>query len=101
MPFTAGFLGKFFVFDAAIRQQQVMLAVIGVDHRRCGFYYYLKVVRAMYWEGAAKIDAIPLSQLSRVTIIALIAGIFVLGLYPQPILNALRPSAAAPILASP
>ena len=34
IPFTAGFLGKFFVFDAAIRQHQTLLVVIGVDHRR-------------------------------------------------------------------
>jgi NADH-quinone oxidoreductase subunit N len=90
IPFTAGFLGKFFIFDAAIRQHQVTLAVIGVITVACGFYYYLKVVRAMYWETSTSVEAIPLSQLSRVTMIALIAGIFVLGVYPQPILNALR-----------
>ena len=47
--FTAGFLGKFFIFDAAIRQHQTFLVVIGVITVGCGFYYYLKVVRAMYW----------------------------------------------------
>ena len=100
IPFTAGFLGKFFIVDAAIRQQQVTLAVIGVVTVACGFYYYLKVVRAMYWETSTNVEAIPLSQLTRATMIALIAGIFVLGVYPQPILNALRPTANAPVAAS-
>ncbi len=91
VPFTAGFLGKFFIFDAAIRQHQILLAVIGVITVGCGFYYYLKVVRAMYWlEPPAEAAPITLSPLSRLTMIVLIAAIFVLGVYPQPILNALK-----------
>jgi NADH-quinone oxidoreductase subunit N len=57
----------------------------------CGFYYYLKVVRAMFWQDSPN-DALPIkvSGLSRVAIAVLITGIFVLGVYPQPILNALE-----------
>jgi NADH-quinone oxidoreductase subunit N len=91
VPFTAGFLGKFFIFDAAIRQHQTLLAVIGVITVGCGFYYYLKVVRAMYWlEPPADAALIPVSRLSRLTMVLLIAGIFAFGVYPQPILNALN-----------
>lgn len=90
IPFTAGFLGKFFVFDAAVRQHQTLLLVIGVVTVACGFYYYLKVVRAMYWEQPLVTTAIPVSGLSRAAIVALIAGIIILGVYPQPILNAMR-----------
>jgi len=92
IPFTAGFLGKFFIFDAAIRHHQTTLVVVGVVTVACGFYYYLKVVRAMYWENSATTDAIPLSGLSRVTMAALMGGIILLGVYPQPVLDALRPS---------
>ncbi|MGI9088069.1 MAG: NADH-quinone oxidoreductase subunit N [Chthoniobacterales bacterium] len=91
VPFTAGFLGKFFIFDAAVRQHQTALLVIGVLTVACGFYYYLKVVRAMYWETSPTNETIPLSNLSRCTMIALMAGIIFFGVYPQPILNALRP----------
>jgi NADH-quinone oxidoreductase subunit N len=90
VPFTAGFLGKFFIFDAAIRQHQTLLAVIGVITVGCGFYYYLKVVRAMYWLEPVKAEPVQLSTLSRLTMILLIAAIFVLGIYPQPVLNALN-----------
>ncbi len=91
IPFTAGFLGKFFIFDAAIRQEQTLLVVIGVITVGCGFYYYLKVVRAMFWlEPPNDAAAIRISALSRGAIILLVAGIFVLGVYPQPVLNALR-----------
>src|SRR5438876_422085 len=90
VPFTAGFLGKFFIFYAAILQRQIALVVIVVITVRCGFYYYLKVVRAMYWQPAAKIDNISVSTLSRIAIGALIAATIWLGVYPQPILDALK-----------
>jgi len=90
VPFTAGFLGKFFIFDAAIRHHETALVVVGVITVACGFYYYLKVVRAMYWEESPNDTAVPLSKLSRVTMSAMIAAIIFLGVYPQPILDALR-----------
>src|SRR5213079_3168570 len=74
VPFTAGFLGKFFIFYAAIAQRQVALVV----------------VRVMYWQPAAKIDKIPVSGLSRIAISALIVATIWLGVYPQPILDALK-----------
>jgi NADH-quinone oxidoreductase subunit N len=94
LPFTAGFLGKFYIFNAAIAHQQTALMVIGVITVACGFYYYFKVVRAMYWEGPAMDDAMEVSRLSRVAMVGLMAGIIVLGVYPQPVMNALRPGDA-------
>src|SRR5216110_132961 len=90
VPFTAGFLGKFFIFYAAIAQRQLALVVVGVVTVGCGFYYYLKVVRAMYWQSAAAVDKIPVSGLSRLAISALIVTTIWLGVYPQPILDALK-----------
>ena len=91
VPFTAGFLGKFFIFYSAIAQHQTMLVVVGVITVGCGFYYYLKVVRAMYWQSSAKVDKIPVNGLSRLAISALIIATIWLGVYPQPILDALKP----------
>jgi NADH-quinone oxidoreductase subunit N len=90
LPFTAGFLGKFYIFNAAIAHQQTTLVVVGVVTVACGFYYYFKIVRAMYWEAPADDEAVPLSGLSRLTMIAMIAGIIFFGIYPQPVLDALR-----------
>lgn len=89
VPFTAGFLGKFLIFFAAVAQHQTALIVVGVITVACGFYYYLKVVRAMYWQPAANKEAIAISGLSRLTMLLLIGGIIWLGVYPQPILSAL------------
>jgi NADH-quinone oxidoreductase subunit N len=90
VPFTAGFLGKFYIFYAAVQQRQIPLIVVGVITVGCGFYYYLKVVRAMYWQSDSKTDAIPVSGLSRVAISALIVATICLGVYPQPIFDALK-----------
>jgi NADH-quinone oxidoreductase subunit N len=91
VPFTAGFFGKFFIFASAIAQHQFALVTVGVITVGCGFYYYLKVVRAMYWNTPDKIDNVPVSALSRVTMTGLMIAIVWLGVYPQPILRALRP----------
>jgi NADH-quinone oxidoreductase subunit N len=90
VPFTAGFLGKFFIFNAAVAQGQIALIVVGVITVGCGFYYYLKVIRAMYWQSSVKTEQIPVSGLSRIAISALIVATIWLGVYPQPILDALK-----------
>ena len=90
VPFTAGFLGKFFIFYAAILQRQIALVVIGVITVGCGFYYYLKVVRAMYWQSTPNTDKIPVTGLSRVAISALTFATIWLGIYPQPIFDVLK-----------
>src|SRR5713101_7971205 len=94
VPFTAGFLGKFFIFYAAVLQRQIALIAVGVIAVGCGFYYYLKVVRAMYWpaptasygvaggQSGDRTDTIPVSGLSRLALGVLIIATIWLGIYP-------------------
>ncbi len=89
VPFTVGFFGKFLIFVAAVAHHQTALVVVGAFTVACGFYYYLKVIRAMYWNPALTSEPIPVSALSRITMIALMAAIIWFGVYPQPILRAL------------
>ena len=90
VPFTAGFLGKFYIFYAAVLQRQIALVVVGVITVGCGFYYYLKVVRAMYWQSTTNLAKIPVNGLSRLAISALVIATIWLGVYPQPIFDALK-----------
>ena len=92
VPLTAGFFGKLLIFMAAIAQKQTALIIVGVITVGCGFYYYLKVVRAMYWQAPTSSEQIPVSGLSRLAIAILIIGTIWLGIYPLPILNALKPT---------
>ena len=90
LPFTAGFFGKFFIFVSAVAQKQTALVAVGVVTVGCGFYYYLKVVRAMYWQPSTNSNTIPVSVLSLAIMILLIIATIWLGVYPQPILDALQ-----------
>src|SRR5216683_289699 len=91
LPFTAGFFGKFFIFVSAVAQKQTALVAVGTVTVACGFYYYLKVVRAMYWQPSASNSAITVSSLSRAVIVLLIIATIWFGIYPQPILRAIGP----------
>lgn len=90
LPFTVGFLGKFFIFEAAVQQQHYWLVAVGVVTVACGFYYYLKVVRAMYWQPAPE-DAGPIvvSPLTRFAAAFIAALILIIGIYPKTILQIL------------
>lgn len=101
VPLTAGFFGKLLIFMSAIAQHQIVLIIVGAIGVACGFYYYLKVVRAMYWQPAANAERIPVSGLSRLAMIALILGIVWLGIYPRPILNVLNSKDRPVMLAAP
>lgn len=88
VPFTAGFFGKFLVFEAALQEHHYFLAGIGIVTVAAGFYYYLKVVRAMYWlEPAEGAPVISVAPITKAAIVVLAVLIFVLGVYPQPILS--------------
>ncbi len=90
IPFTAGFLGKLMMFQLAIAQQLWLLLVLGVLGAGCGFYYYFKVVRAMYWLPVA--DGAPALRVSlaiKVCVVVLSLAIFFFGIFPQTILNML------------
>jgi len=84
VPLTAGFLGKFLVFKVAFETRQFFLIALGIITVGCGFYFYLKVVRAMYWQPvSASVAAIPVSKLSLAAIAIMVLLIFVLGIFPQ------------------
>jgi NADH-quinone oxidoreductase subunit N len=83
VPLTAGFLGKFLVFKAAFETQHFFLIALGIITVGCGFYFYLKVVKAMYWQPApADATPIPVSRLSLVAMWIMVFLIFALGIFP-------------------
>jgi len=57
IPPLLGFWPKFAVFSAAIDSQQYVLATIGVLASVIGAYYYLRVIKAMYFDEPAPVFA--------------------------------------------
>jgi NADH-quinone oxidoreductase subunit N len=90
IPFTAGFIGKLLVFEVAINQGHYGLVVLGCVTVAAGFYYYFKVIRAMYWQQPSDETPIRVTFTVKLLIAVLGAGILAFGIYPAPILSALR-----------
>jgi NADH-quinone oxidoreductase subunit N len=90
VPLTAGFIGKFFVFSLAVEAH--LWAGVGVAFiaAAAGFYYYLGVVRAMWWAEPGDRAAVTLPLISKVCVALLTIATLVFGIWPQPILSLLR-----------
>ena len=91
IPGTAGFLGKFLVFGSALQMnvwQTLLLAVVGILTSVVAAFYYLNVVRQIFFEpaeeGAASIR-VPPGLLAGLAVTTL--GILVIGLYPEPFIR--------------
>ena len=57
VPLLAGFVGKYYVFYAAIVGSHLELAIIGVLTSVIGLFYYLRVIWAMYFQEPRAIPA--------------------------------------------
>ncbi|HVZ20302.1 MAG TPA: NADH-quinone oxidoreductase subunit N [Vicinamibacterales bacterium] len=83
IPPTAGFMGKFWLFGAAIEAGFVWLAVIGVLNSAISLYYYIRVVVFMYLKsdstGSEPVFSPSLALAVGVAVVATI----VLGVYPR------------------
>ena len=95
IPPLAGFFGKLYVFMAAVQAGQFTLAVIGVLASVVSAYYYLRIVKIMYFdEPVAALDPSPGAEVSTVVAVsALFVGLFFV--WPQPILIAAAQAAHA------
>lgn len=87
IPTTAGFLGKFYLFRAAIHAHLIGLVIVAVLTSVVSVYYYLRLVVVMYMrEGQPQATSEPLPLALRVALATSVIGIFVLGLFPNNLL---------------
>ena len=87
IPPLAGFFAKFYVFLAAIKAGLYALAVIGVLTSVVGAYYYLAIVKTIYFdEPARSFQRMPMSLRFVLAIAGLINILFFV--YPAPLLGA-------------
>ena len=86
IPPLAGFFGKFYVFIAAINAELYGLAVIGVLASVVGAFYYLRIVKVMYFDPPAEPLERPIG--GEMTIVLAATGVFTLFffLYPTPLI---------------
>ena len=85
IPPTAGFMGKVWVFGAAIDQGFVWLAVAGVVNSAISLYYYLRVVVFMWMKEEAPGAVAPLGPAMATALAVAAVGSILFGVYPQPL----------------
>ena len=86
VPPLAGFFAKFYVFLAAIKAGLYLLAVLGVVTSVLGAYYYLAIVKLMYFdEPVGKFEQMPYE----LRVVLAICGLFNIFffLYPAPLVG--------------
>jgi NADH-quinone oxidoreductase subunit N len=90
-PPTAGFLAKFYVFGAAVREGQVALAIAGVLASLVSVAYYLRVVVVMYMKDGEPETAVERENPALYLVIFLcLFGVLQLGLWPGNLLVLIR-----------
>ncbi len=92
IPPLAGFFAKFYVFLAAIKAGLFTLAVIGVTTSVVGAYYYLVIVKIMYFDEPAQAFE-PMPQ--ELKVVLAVTGLFNLlfFIYPAPLVAAANAAA--------
>jgi NADH-quinone oxidoreductase subunit N len=92
LPPTAGFIGKFLVFGAAIRAGYVGLAVFGILMAVIGIFYALRVVATLYMRESLEAypaTPAPAGPAAALALGAVSVGVVALGLFPGPLLAAI------------
>jgi NADH-quinone oxidoreductase subunit N len=91
IPITAGFVGKFYLFNAAVAAGWVSLALVGVTMSVVSAYYYLRVVVAMYMrDPVGEDDWSPVSPGAALALAFSVAVTLLLGVWPAPLLTLAR-----------
>ncbi|MFC2014733.1 NADH-quinone oxidoreductase subunit N [Chloroflexota bacterium] len=87
MPPAAGFMAKFYIFSGAVKSGLLWLVIIAVLNSVISAYYYLRVVKVM-WFGEPKSDeSVPSSGALRLALAVSCLGVLLLGIVPGFILN--------------
>jgi NADH-quinone oxidoreductase subunit N len=103
LPVTGGFIGKWFLFGGVIERGKTegknwyyWLAAWAAVNTVVSFYYYVRFIRAMYI-GDREADARPLSLSAplQTALVVCAVAVIVIGVYPQPFINAAEAVAAS------
>jgi len=91
IPPTAGFIGKFYVFMAAVEAGLAWLAAIALIFAAVSAYYYMRVVMVMYMRdpnpSSAEQPRLVASPALSFVLACAVAGVILFGLYPNPLVS--------------
>lgn len=93
VPPMAGFMGKFYIFSAAIKSGYIGLAIIGVINSVISVYYYLRITVFMYMrEPVREFYPLTISPLIVAAVVISIVGTLHLGIFPSKVMEIVQHS---------
>jgi NADH-quinone oxidoreductase subunit N len=87
IPPLAGFIGKLGIFMAAVNAGMMTLAILGVLASAIGAFYYLRIVKLMYFDTAEQEFVMPVGGMSRVVIAVSTVVVLFWGVLPDSLLQ--------------
>jgi NADH-quinone oxidoreductase subunit N len=87
VPPLAGFIGKLYIFVAAIKEGLYALIAVGLINIIISLYYYLIVVKKMYINEPIDPSPVAISGPMRAVVYIGLAGTLVIGIVPQPFID--------------
>ncbi len=83
MPPTAGFVGKLYIFSAAVQAGYIWLTIIGVMNSLVSVYYYLRITVLMYMRPAeADLGPVSFTPAATAAMVATAAAVVLVGIFP-------------------
>lgn len=89
IPPTAGFIGKYYLFTAAMDAGYAWLAVIAVLASAVSLFYYFRIAAAMFFTDGVE-SQLPASYALTAAVVICAAGTLVIGVAPESVLNVLH-----------
>jgi NADH-quinone oxidoreductase subunit N len=90
IPPTAGFIGKFYVFMAAINEGYTYLAIIAVVFSAVSAFFYLRIVVYMYMKDPKEAVILTTSPSMNIALAVTAMMVLILGIFPSILLNLVR-----------
>lgn len=94
IPPLAGFMGKFYIFKAAVQADLIWLAVAGVLFSAVSAYFYLRVIMIMYMNEPKESIELTVSPSLGLALAVSVTAVIVIGVYPTDLLNYAQASIA-------
>lgn len=91
LPPLAGFVAKFYIFQAALNEGYVILVVLAVLNSAISLYYYLKIIVFMYMKEPKDEFQVSLTPINLLVIVIGLLGTVQLGLFPGPVISLAHP----------
>ena len=82
MPPAAGFMAKYYVFNGAVHNGLLWLVIVAVINSVISAYYYLRVVKVMWFGKSTSEEKVPSSWALRLGLLLSSAGVLLIGIFP-------------------